>query len=37
VKKIKEIVLEGNGSIIWYINREKIEIYDLEQNRVINK
>jgi len=36
-KKMKEIVLERNGSIIWYINREKIEIYDLEQNRVINK
>jgi len=36
-KKMQEIFLERNGSIIWYINEGKIEVYDLEEDRVIHK
>ena len=36
-EKMQEIFLERNGSIIWYINGGKIEIYDLEEDRVIHK
>jgi len=36
-EKMQEIFLERNGSIIWYINGGKIEVYDLEEDRVIHK